>query len=357
VTAILLCVGALDVENEAHGRLDPAAAELFRGALARARWIGERPTAGAQTRELAHETWLREIFSVDRSASIGAYNGWTASESDLPADDWIVRPVHLQLARDHIILSPPSGTALTSNEAEALLAIVNDHFSGREVRFEPIGAERWRLRCAPPLRLVPWSSALASGRDIFEFLPDGEDTWRWRRLHDEIQMLWHDHPVNIAREARSEEAVNSVWIEGHCTQPSAQGAPFSRVLAQTPVLAGLARAAGVPVREWTPPASAADAGYDELVQALSEQQPVLLEFALWDQDTAGADWRGITTGWSALGAALTPVLDKVPRARELELVLTGRERIVRLGWSPADGWKFWRRFDPARLASGSGRHG
>lgn len=350
MTAILLCVGALDVENEAQGRLDPAAAGLFRGALARARWLGESSTAARETREMAHEAWLRETFGVARSESVGAYSGWTEEERALPADDWIVRPVHLQLARDHIILSPGT-TPPEGQEAEDLLAVVNDHFGGRGVRLEQLAIGRWRLRCETPLQLAAWSSALARGRDISDYLPEGDDTWRWRRLHDEIQMLWHQHPVNAAREARGEEPINSLWIEGRSSGLTTAAAPFSRALAQTPLVAGLARAAGVPVREWTPAASATDPGHGELVAALGEAQPVLLEFALWDQDTAGADWRGITTGWGALAAALAPALEQAPRKQQLELVLTGRERIVRLGWSPADGWKFWRRFDPARLAA------
>ena len=348
-----MCVGALDVEYETQGRLDPAAAELFRGALARARWIAESSTSARETREMAHETWLREIFGVDPAASIGAYAGWSADESARSDDDLIVRPVHLQLARDHIILAPPSGATLDASEAEALLAIVNDHFAGRDIAIDQLGVGRWRLRCEKPLRLQSWSSALASGRNIFDYLPQGEDTWLWRRLHDEIQMLWHDHPVNVAREERGESPINGLWIEGRSTLLTAAGAPYSQVLAQTPVVAGLARAAGLPVREWTPATGATDRGHEELASVLAQAQPVLVELSLWEQDTAAADWRGITTGWSALAAALAPALSQTPRTRQLELVLTGRERIVRLGWSPADGWKFWRRFDANRLLAGA----
>ena len=352
-----MCVGALDVESDTQGRLEPAAAELFRGALARARWLAESTTSARETRELAHETWLREVFGVAPSASIGAYAGWSAGESALSDNDLIVRPVHLQLARDHIILAPPGATTLAADEAQALLAIVNDNFAGRGIGIDQLGEDRWRLRCETPLRLQSWSSALASGRDIFDYLPQGEDTWRWRRLHNEIQMLWHDHPVNVARETRGESPINGLWIEGRSTLLSAAGAACAQVLAQTPVVAGLARAAGIPVRDWTPATGATDRGDDELASALAQAQPVLVELALWEQDTAAADWRGITTGWSALAAALAPALSRTPRTQRLELVLTGRERIVRLGWSPADGWKFWRRFDADRLLAGARRDG
>src|SRR5690606_4093503 len=36
----------------------------------------------------------------------------------------------------------------------------------------------------------------------------------WRRLVNELQMLWFDHPVNQAREARGLRPVNSVWLYG-----------------------------------------------------------------------------------------------------------------------------------------------
>jgi hypothetical protein len=37
---------------------------------------------------------------------------------------------------------------------------------------------------------------------------------RWHRVFNEVQMLLYEHPVNQAREARGELAINSVWFWG-----------------------------------------------------------------------------------------------------------------------------------------------
>jgi len=49
-------------------------------------------------------------------------------------------------------------------------------------------------------------------------LPENSDNnhakIKWRRLQNELQMLLHDHPVNAAREARGELAINGIWFWG-----------------------------------------------------------------------------------------------------------------------------------------------
>ena len=52
-----------------------------------------------------------------------------------------------------------------------------------------------------------WSSArgapgAVAGEDIDRFLPAGRDGKAWHAVMNEVQMLFHDHPVNVAREAR-----------------------------------------------------------------------------------------------------------------------------------------------------------
>jgi hypothetical protein len=37
---------------------------------------------------------------------------------------------------------------------------------------------------------------------------------KWRQMQNEIQMIWHDHPVNAARMERGELPINSVWLQG-----------------------------------------------------------------------------------------------------------------------------------------------
>jgi hypothetical protein len=73
-------------------------------------------------------------------------------------------------------------------------------------------------------------------------------------LLNEVQMVLHEHPVNEAREARGEPAVNSVWLWGGGRAPDKAQGPWHSVSAGDPVARGLARLAAIRARDL--PASA-----------------------------------------------------------------------------------------------------
>ncbi len=341
MTAILLCPGALAGEDDRPAPLGPEARALLGGPLVRAQFGPAHTPAGHDIRELAHESWLRTAFGVAPDASVGAYAGWMAGATD---DDWIVRPVHLHLALDHVLLSPPGGLELAGAEADALLATANGHLAGDGIELARAAHGCWRMRCREPLQLRPTGSAAASRRNVFDFLPEGADARRWRGLQSEVQLLWHEHPVNRAREARGELTVNGIWIEGRALR-LAPSARFTQVVAQGTVIAGLCDATGTPRLV---PASEG-AVQAEVARALAAPTQHLFECRSWQQDTLDWNPQQPALGWQELYGMLEPLLHDAPRSAMLDVVLTGREQVLTLRWRGADRWKFWRRLDPTRL--------
>jgi hypothetical protein len=51
-------------------------------------------------------------------------------------------------------------------------------------------------------------------------LPAGRAAGTWRRWQSEIQMLLHEHPVNVERERAGRSPVNSVWLWGGGVRPA-----------------------------------------------------------------------------------------------------------------------------------------
>src|SRR5690606_30880361 len=79
----------------------------------------------------------------------------------------------------------------------------------------PIGPARWRMQLPPDMTLVDAASpAAASVGSLEDWWPQSEDVRPWRRLLNEIQMVWHEHPVNQARAARGALPVNGLWLYG-----------------------------------------------------------------------------------------------------------------------------------------------
>ena len=81
-----------------------------------------------------------------------------------------------------------------------------------------------------------FAPSVVHGQHADQFLPAGEGAARWHARMNEIQMLLNQCPINEAREARGEAAVNSVWfwgagaLPGHClsSSPSSSPSPLSR---------------------------------------------------------------------------------------------------------------------------------
>jgi hypothetical protein len=126
--------------------------------------------------------------------------------------------VHLHATRDHLVLMDPSLLRITPEEETALRTSVKEtleHFLGSVGEFYP---HRWIYPAREFTELLTHTPSLASGLNIDIWMPKDTHTpglaKKWRRLQNEIQMIWHDHPVNEARLARGELTVNSVWLYG-----------------------------------------------------------------------------------------------------------------------------------------------
>lgn len=130
-----------------------------------------------------------------------------------------LQPVHLHATRDHLILMAQSQIDLTENESAGLLNValpfIEEDF-GSKVLFQ--GQRDWFIPAGPFASLATHSIDQAHGRNIDWWMP--RDTSEigiaklWRKLQNEIQMLWHIDAVNVEREQRGYPSINSLWISG-----------------------------------------------------------------------------------------------------------------------------------------------
>jgi hypothetical protein len=130
---------------------------------------------------------------------------------------WRATPVHFLIGRDHVRLMDPRGLALTTPQARALFDSVATLFAEEALMLEWHSPLEWSVRAQHPgaeLQLDTFSLAGAIGRSVEARLPAGAQARRWRRLLNEVQMTWHPHPENAAREAQGLWPVNGLWLEG-----------------------------------------------------------------------------------------------------------------------------------------------
>ena len=166
-----------------------------------------------------------------------------------------LQPVHLHATRDHLILMGQSQIDLTEKESSQLLKealpFIEEDFQST-VLFQ--NQHYWFIPAGSFASLESYSVDQAHGRNIDWWMPrDTKEEGiakRWRKLQNEIQMLWHIGPVNEEREQRGMPSINSIWISG-IGQLNAVQAPevlkqSQHLIGSHPLLAGLAKLFNLP---------------------------------------------------------------------------------------------------------------
>lgn len=163
-------------------------------------------------------------------------------------------PVHLHPDLRAARLFDAGHFTLRPDEAAALVETLNQHFAPERLRFEAPCPERWYLWTDPPPEAVQFHPpGVAASAELGDRLPEGREGATWRRRMNEAQMALHAHPINLAREARGELPVNSVWFWG-AGAPSTSAFPphFNEILASDPLIRALGEHAGTPVHAPVP---------------------------------------------------------------------------------------------------------
>jgi hypothetical protein len=259
----------------------------------------------------AYEAWqLRYAGAPDvQGQPIGAALGpWLAGAVAGPDEPvWVADLVHFSLGTDRASLLDPDEMDLRPAESEALIATAQPWFEGTGFALDALSAKRCRIHL--PEGIAPRSNSprMLAGQPLDAWWQLDTAMRPWRRLLNEIQMAWHDHPVNDERAARGVPPVNGLWLYG--------GA-----------------------RAWTP---AAPSPATHVIESL--QRPYAAgDWSAWLDALAALDAHHILPLSGADGLPLQPVtLLLLGERRSVRLTINPRGRLLR--WLPAHkkNWKSW----------------
>lgn len=240
-------------------------------------------------------------------------------------------PVHLVLQRDSFSLSEPVPIYVAREQAEQVIASLNQHFSQDGLVFFIGNSGAWYLRLNQQPQIQTVLPGVATGRNIYQFMPQGAAAAAWVSYLNEVQMLLHEHPVNMARESAGEAAINSIWLSGggFMPQPSLSVQPEvaeDLVVANSPFYHGLAKWSGMPYQ-------VAAQSLANILQRAESRQHVRLQLSAQQllDDTC------FHVLWNALRARSIQQLTVNLGCYEKTLVATIR---------PIDTYKFWRKNKP-----------
>jgi hypothetical protein len=234
-----------------------------------------------------------------------------------PADGfWFtLNPVHIQIARNHLVLNNQSKLIITELESRALFKDASEIVSetGKTLVY---GDEKvWFVRADDWQALQTSSMDAASGHNIEIWQPEGEHARVWRKLQNEIQMQWFIHDVNGQRESRGEPLINSVWLQGGSAE-----------LSETPSLVDSAR------------------GVETVISQMQESgKSTLLLDALLDP-ALNNDWAGWIDAMHKLEQAwFVPLLGalKDKKITRISLIASNANCMAPFTLNARSLWKFW----------------
>lgn len=160
----------------------------------------------------------------------------------------LLTPCHFYVRLDHVGVTSLKDTALTEQEAHALLASLSDDIACWSNWFE----STITLQCLDPMHwllgfdrqdvdLEGCTLALAEGLNVEQYLAQGSKARTWRRVLNQIQMIWHQHPVNLARSRAGLLPVNALWLGGRLQPGSQRVKRYFSLKSQRDYLRGLER--------------------------------------------------------------------------------------------------------------------
>jgi hypothetical protein len=291
-------------------------------------------------RALPHERWIARQFGLEDALKENGSPPVAAAlmqAMDLPSQPgawFVLQPVHIHIARDHLVLTDPRQLTLSDTESRILFDIAAPlfHEAGKRVMYGDAGT--WFVEAEDWSGLQTSSPDAASGHNIDIWMPKGPGERDWRKVQNEVQMHWFSHSVNEEREGRRLKPVNSIWLWGG---PSRPGHESPRHYDKAFNLAAWTQA----FRHFVP-THAHTAGARDTMPILGKQNLLLLDNLL--EPALSNDWgrwlecmRQLNENWFAplLQALKSGKLDRI------SLIITHDSRISRFTATRSSLRKFW----------------
>ncbi|MRW83774.1 hypothetical protein GJ698_06655 [Pseudoduganella sp. FT26W] len=180
-------------------------------------------------RVLPHEAWLTQALGLASGAgaplATACMRGCGLHKEAEQGHWFMLQPAYVQISRTHFLLTDLRNLQLSEADSRGLYDIARPYFDdiGKPLLHGAPGL--WFMRADDWASLDTASPDAATTQSMGDWLPEGEHARAFRKLQNEVQMLWHEHPINEARQARGLQAVNSCWLWGG----AGPGAPAGQV--------------------------------------------------------------------------------------------------------------------------------
>jgi hypothetical protein len=129
---------------------------------------------------------------------------------------WLhLQPMHFVAGLDRLTAVVLHGANDVSRaELAELEPTIAGHLRSAGMQLVTTAHDDWLVHSEQPLDVHTATPESAAASPLEEAMPRGRDAPALRRLMTELQMLLHEHPVNVARQRRGLPEINAVWFHG-----------------------------------------------------------------------------------------------------------------------------------------------
>jgi hypothetical protein len=262
---------------------------------------------------------------------------------------FVVNPAHVQIGHSHLMMGDTRQLDLREEEARALFETARECCEEAGHALQYGAPDTWFLRADEWDGIQTASPDAAVGMNLTDWVPAGQQARAFRKLQNEVQVAWYTHPVNAAREARGQAAINSIWPWGGASEAAEHAqklvARAAGKLAPQPALSTYMSPGWL-----TALADQRLDGLDGIADRMSgdsgREGGRMLVCGNAAAPAIAADWHGWLQEMHALEAALfAPLLAELKggRIKTLRLVLSHRDGHLETTTTPMAQRKFWRR--------------
>lgn len=152
----------------------------------------------------------------DRAQYPSAAVARTGDSAEPARGFWLhLQPMHFLAGLDRltaVVLHGSNGVARA--ELAQLEPTIAAHLRAVGMQLVTTSRGDWLVHSSRALDVATATPETAASTPLEEAMPQGREAPALRRLMTELQMLLHEHPVNIERARRGVPEVNAVWFHG-----------------------------------------------------------------------------------------------------------------------------------------------
>jgi hypothetical protein len=182
---------------------------------------------------LPHERLQAQALGSPEGSAL-PWAAWHQAQRGHPSAEpqaWMT-PCHWQIGMDQVVMTDPAHLNLSDEESQQLLQAMQPFLQEDGLQVTWHSAWLWHAQGALLAHLPTASLDRVIGQNVKDWMPEHPAARPLQRLQSEMQMLLYEHPVNDARDARRQIAVNAFWLHGAGTLPvdallTAQPSPHS----------------------------------------------------------------------------------------------------------------------------------